>query len=364
METTLLSILIYASTIALTVLFAWLYERKADTKIKKIILFFTIIVVPLIVSTFRYKVGIDFDNYREYYDIILRRYRAGQNMPPQFETGFVVLNLLSYMIFNNAQGAFFFMSLLFICFFMGGIIKFKDKISLPISTLVFMTFFYSAFFNGSRQLLAVAIVFFGLSYLLDKKYIKYILLLILASLFHKTALIAILFCFLIPKSNEDIDYSDRIFNILVILFIISFPFFKNLLQYVCSFFNLYASYFQIPGDASVKFLLYVIPPLSVLIYFRRKIIDNDYQNLFWIRLMILQIPIQFMGYYVKYLDRLSLYVSIAQIFIMSALCKIVDEKYRSVVRWLVVVWYIFYYVVVYIFLNGNGVYPYRFKIGL
>jgi hypothetical protein len=364
MRETLISILIYTVTIASTVFFSWIYEKKANTKIKKIFFFIMIVTIPIVISTFRYKVGIDFDSYKEYYDIILRRYNSGEHMPPQFETGFIILNIISYYIFNNAQGAFFLMSLLFVCFSIGGIIKYKDKVSIPISTLIFMTFFYSAFFNGSRQLLAASIVFFSLSYLLNKEYIKYILFIILATLFHKTALMALPFYFLVPKNKEKIDYNDKKFNISIILFIILFPFLKGIMKYICDFFKFYSTYFEILGDKSIKFLLYIIPPLLVLMFFRKKIIDDDYKNQLWIRLMILQIPIQFMGYHIKYLDRLSLYVSIAQIIIMSNLCKIVDDKYKKIVKWFVIIWFIFYYIVVYIFLNGNGVYPYKFKIGL
>lgn len=358
------SIIIYTLTIASAVFFAWLYEIKADTKKKKIFLFLSIIIIPVIISTFRYKVGIDFNSYKEYYDIVVRRYTNHVSMPPQFEYGFIILNLIAYYVFNNAQGAFFLMSLLFVSFSIGGIIRFKDKVSLPISTLVFMTFFYSAFFNGSRQLLAGAIVFYSLGFLLNKQYIKYLLFVVLASLFHKTALIALLFYILVPKNKNRVDYNDKTFNFFVILFIVLFPIIRVIMQFVCDLINMYSSYFEITGDSSVKFLLYIIPPLAVLLYFRKKIIDDNFENLFWIRLMILQIPLQFMGCYVKYLDRLSLYVSISQIIVMSMLTKIVDNKYKKLTKYFVILWYIFYYIVVYVFLNGNGVYPYNFKIGL
>lgn len=364
MKETIISIIIYALTISITVFFAWLYEKKADTKFKKIMFLTLIVLVPILISTFRFKVGIDFKSYKEYYDLIVKRYTNNISMPPEFEKGFIILNIIAYHVFNNAQGAFFLMSTLFTCFSIGGIIKFKDKVSIPISTLIFMTFFYSASFNGSRQLLAGAIVFFGLSYLLEKKYIKYLLFIILAALFHKTAVIALLFYFLIPKFKEKTDYNDKKFNIIVIAFIILFPIIKIILQYMCNLLNMYSSYFEVTGDSSIKFLLYIIPPLSVLLYFRKQIIDYDYKNIFWIRLMILQIPLQFMGCYVRYMDRLSLYVSISQIIIMSMLTRIVDEKHKEAIKWFVIIWYIFYYIVVYILLNGNGVYPYNFKIGL
>lgn len=364
MNETLISIFVYALTITITVFFAWLYEKKANTKIKKILMFILIVSVPIIISTFRYKVGIDFNSYKEYYDIVVRRYTNHISMPPVFEKGFILVNIIAYYVFNNAQGAFFLLSTLFVCFSIGGIIRFKDKVSLPISTLIFMTFFYSASFNGTRQLIASSIIFFGLSYLLEKKYIKYFLIVLLAIMFHRTSVLAFLFPLIVPRNKEKIDYNDKIFNIVIFALIILFPILKIALQYICELLHVYSSYFEMTGDSSIKFLLYIMPPLLLVLYFRKNIIDADYKNLFLIRLMILQIPLQFMGCYVRYMDRLSLYVSTSQIIIMSMLTKNVDEKHKKLVKWLVISWYIFYYIFVYIFLNGNGVYPYKFKIGL
>lgn len=360
----LISVIIYILTIAITVFFTWNYEKKADTKLKKILLFLTIIAIPVIISTFRYKVGIDFDNYKEYYDIILRRFHAGEKMPPQFEIGFIIVNLIAYFIFNNAQGAFFLISLMFVVFSIGGIIKFKDKISIPIATLIFMTFYYSASFNGARQLLAGSIVFYGLSYLLNKKYLKYFFFVIFACLFHKTAMIAFLFYFLVPKEKNKLDYYDKKFNICVMLSIILLPLIKKIMELICNNLNFYSSYFSIEPDRSIYFLLYILPPLTVLLLFRKRIIEKDSKNLFWIRLMILQLPLQFAGCFIAYIDRLSLYVSISQIIIMSLLYKEIEGKYKTLIKIFIIVWYIFYYVFVYIFLNGNGVYPYNFRIGL
>ena len=358
------SVIIYLITIFLPVFFSYLYQKYANTKSKKIILFTLIIIIPLLVSTFRYNVGIDYNSYREYYSTIINRYITGIEMPTQLEYGFILLNILSYLIFKNAQGVFLLKSLLFLVFSIGGIIKFKDKISLPISVLIFMTFFYSASFNGVRQLIAVAIIFYSFSYALEKKFVKYLFFVLLACLFHKTAILATFLYFIVPKDDKAVEVKNKIFNFSVIALTLLIPLIKSVIINVFTYLNFYSTYLLDNGDKSLNFLLYIIPPLIIILLYEKKLIKSDYKNLFWIRLMLLQIPLQFAGYYIRYLDRMSLYVSVSQLIIIPLLLKVTNKSNSAYLRLFVIGWYIFYYLFVYVYLNGNGVYPYRYILGL
>ena len=359
------SILIYSSTILITVFFAWIYQKKANTIFGKIICFLFIIIVPVLVSGFRDNVGIDFKSYKSYYNILAKLYENGNVFGTNIEIGYVLLNVLAKIIFNNPQGIFILSSLVFVSFSIGGIIKFKDKISMPIATLIFMTFFYSASFNAIRQLLAVSIIFYALSYAMERKLFKYMLFVFLAFLFHETALIGVLFYFLDPKSEKNIKKQELVFNVCVIFFIIALPILKNFIQFICNYFNFYSNYFDSNvGVKNVNFLLYIVPPLVLVFMYKRNLLKNDYRNLFLIRLMILQIPFQYLGYFVRFVDRLSLYTSISQIVLMPILIKCTNKENSKILKFLIVSWFIFYYFVVYILLNGNNVYPYNYVIGL
>ena len=133
---------------------------------------------------------------------------------------------------------------------------------------------------------------------------------------------------------------------------------------ICRYFNFYSGYFANDGIKSVNFLLYIIPPLLLVFIYRKILIKKDYKNLFWIRLMILQIPFQFLGVYVRFIDRLSLYPAVSQIILMPILIKCTNKDNSQILKFIITFWYIFYYCVVYIGLNGNGVYPYEYIIGL
>lgn len=56
--------------------------------------------------------------------------------------------------------------------------------------------YISWLFNGIRQFLAVTITFIGIKFILDKKYAKAIILILIASLMHQSALLVIPFIFI------------------------------------------------------------------------------------------------------------------------------------------------------------------------
>jgi len=67
-----------------------------------------------------------------------------------------------------------------------------------LSVLMFITVgqFYTSF-NIIRQIIAVAIIFSGSKYLYERNLSKYIFIVLLASTFHKTSIIMILFYFIL-----------------------------------------------------------------------------------------------------------------------------------------------------------------------
>lgn len=113
------------------------------------------------------------------------------------------------------------------------------------------------------------------------------------------------------------------------------------------------------GEYQCKFLLYIIPTLIPIFVFRKQILKLDYRYNFFIRLILLQIPFQFAGNYIAYVDRFALYSSVVQIILIPIVISAIEnEKVKKNVQFCVIAWYIFYYVGMFIFLNSNHTYPY------
>ncbi len=113
------------------------------------------------------------------------------------------------------------------------------------------------------------------------------------------------------------------------------------------------------GEYQCKFLLYIIPTLIPIFIFKKEILKVDYRYNFFIRLILLQIPFQFAGNYIAYVDRFALYSSVIQIVLIPIMVNaIMDPKVKKYVKYGVIAWYVLYYIGMFIFLNSNLTYPY------
>lgn len=144
-----------------------------------------------------------------------------------YEIGYMTLMILCNIIDLGEAGFFFVVALIV----NGSIIYYVYKHRLPVLALwaVFVSGFIALQTNLIRQSLALAIIFFFIDSLSNGKYIKYIIGVILASLFHTSALLFILFipiCFIKTERGQIILNFVLIgivfFSVLVALGLIKF----------------------------------------------------------------------------------------------------------------------------------------------
>jgi hypothetical protein len=157
------------------------------------------IIIPsfflILLSSLRSNVvGTDSRTYTLAYDFNYDPYRYG--FDPDVEYGY---QLFDSIILNFSHNYFwlFLVSSIFIVFAYLLTIK-KLSINYYYSLLIFVTFgFYTFFFNGLRQGIAMAFCFFGLPYLIEKRVVPYFITVFIASMFHVSALIMIPIYFLV-----------------------------------------------------------------------------------------------------------------------------------------------------------------------
>ena len=148
---------------------------------------------------------------------------------------------------------------------------------------------------------------------------------------------------------------------------ISIPFVSHIIQRICSFLGIYNKYFkEYNVSTTYGFLLYIMPLVFLLIIGARKkkkyseeydINENEKIYNFYFRLYILQIPLQLLGNYIAYADRMALYLLPSQIILLPVFLSFM-KKNKAFFSFLVIVWYIFYYVFMFIILKSNGVYTF------
>ena len=93
-------------------------------------------------------------------------------------------------IFGSYSGAFFMFELITMTCFYIGAYRHRKHIPLPFTMLVFYFVLYLRTYNEIRQSIAAAIIFMGLIYMEKRQYFRFSIHIMVATLFHYSALIA------------------------------------------------------------------------------------------------------------------------------------------------------------------------------
>lgn len=183
---------IYLNMLFFALSFYGINKMVYNKTIEKILLFIMFFML-FIVSAIRKYVGTDYGIYLHVYNGIENRVYDREGM----EIGYFYLNKLTKYLFGGEYTIFIITSLIII-----GLIYLtikKNSIDPLMSMIIFMCLgFYITSFNTIRQYIAIALIFYSIRYCETK--IKWIIPILIASLFHTTALIVIPFYF-ISKLN-------------------------------------------------------------------------------------------------------------------------------------------------------------------
>lgn len=189
------------------------YIKKND---KYLILIF--ILLTLFLALKSENVGVDADSYKKIFYDIAKFPFSKVYLYDRYEIGYKYLCKIFSLIWNNYQFFLFGISFLemagFYCF-----IKKYSK-NYVFSLLLFITFeTYTLTFGILRQAIALSISLLAFNFLDKRKPIKFILLVLLASLFHKTAAIFLLaYPFLFIKVNKKVIVIFTFIVIFTLLF--------------------------------------------------------------------------------------------------------------------------------------------------
>lgn len=158
-----------------------------------------------VLATFRSQIGYDFQTYIDIFSATQQAPSLAQALAQPYEPGFLLLNRFMGMFTHShvvMYGVYSFLILGMTALAIDWYVAKRDT-WLAVWSYVMLAYFYTMM-NFIRQSLAVAIVFLGYRFLRDKKPVPYFLLVLLASCFHRTALIMIPFYFLcrIPLSKK------------------------------------------------------------------------------------------------------------------------------------------------------------------
>jgi hypothetical protein len=115
------------------------------------------------------------------------------------EYGFWVLNWAAHLVSDNYASLFFLIASIVVGCYLYAMNR--HSVNLPISVFVFFTAgFYTFLYNGARQSVACSICAIALGPLMERKFAAYLGLVLLATAFHKTAIVMLPIYFIVDSS--------------------------------------------------------------------------------------------------------------------------------------------------------------------
>lgn len=329
-------------------------ELRYQKKIPKYFYVVPSFLLLFITSTFRGDFTTDYKNYANRFESIhFTSFSDIFKYDYNIETGYLIMNKIISLFTGNSVYLFAVMTLIIlICFYH----QFnKYSVSIWLSILMFVTAgsFYASF-NISRQIVAVAIIFMGSSFLYNRKMIKYLLVVIFASFFHITSLIMIPFYFIL---NFRINLRNLFFFALGSAIIVYN--FDSLVDFVQLF--VYDNYTENAyGMTGQKFTNSVIPIAFLLfsIFHIRKLDSNNTMHRIWLNATIFYAVFNILGLQIEMVERISRFFAPYSLLLIPFLfSKMKDKNLRVVYTMVLIVVLVAYN---YVILKDSVFDPYYF----
>lgn len=312
----------YYSIWAFICLASFFFKRSAANKLTYILF----IIFLIIFTGLRFEIGADWKNYLIIYDYF-------QSIPFYeslfiTDSGYGFLNYISHYIgFEDTILVNFFCSIFFCsCFW----VFYKKSENYWIPILVSFPYLILVVSMGyTRQSVAISFFLIAMLYAIEKKLIRFLFFSLLAFIFHKSAIIILMFA--------PLFFLPRVFSSNV--FFLSYTFFSFLIMsgavYISSVSgeNIYTDQSGEVSSAGAIFRIIVhFLPLIFYIFYRAKIkrvlSDKirlfDYLSLLILFTLILAIPFSTLA------DRFNLYLIVFDIFVFSYLFTVLNVFNRQV----------------------------------
>lgn len=181
--------------------------RTGQSEIFRWFIYGIALLIPAILAGVRdLEIGIDtlFYGYPIFVDAVTAPYIDGMSSrwDGWIEPGFLCLNFLVSRVTDDYNIFSFILSFITILFVFVSVYKWKDKIPIWLGMFVFYSFFFNESLNIMRQCLALAIVFCSAEHIFNKKFLRFAFWILLASLFHRSSFIFLLYYPLFWYSNK------------------------------------------------------------------------------------------------------------------------------------------------------------------
>lgn len=299
----------------------------------------------------------------------------------RIEKGYTLLIYLCSRFDKTLFLNFFITEFLILLLVLIGLYKFKQQnknFSISMGMLIYYLVFYNMSLNMVRQSIAMSFLFLGFVYLIQKEWIKYLVFVVIAILFHRTAIIGMIPLFIyyfLTRSNSINNNDDVIQNNVVrktqlhrsIILILILGFFVFNISFLTKILNLVGLSELTQGylinltyGISWFDLILRIPFIIIFIIFLINSRNNKYRYFYFV-LVILDILLSMLGRMSTYSGRIALYTLMYYIYITPDAISNLDTENKTikiVIETLLIMYLLVYWYYTIVYYNFNQTVPY------
>lgn len=215
---------VYLAVLAATLALGFLAQANPRSRITRTgtiltqpdpVFAFMLTATLITVAGLRFLVGTD---YMAYYRTRVTEWKTVWEYLIHFrEPGIRLLSKISTMVLDDGATLIFLSSVIIIGIYCLTIYRYSPMYLVSMLVFLFLGD-WTGSFNGIRQYLAAAIVFAGHRYILKRRFIPYLLTVLLAAMFHKSAAVMILPYFLFARKPDATQFMILAAGALIIRF--------------------------------------------------------------------------------------------------------------------------------------------------
>lgn len=308
---------------------------------------FLILLILILVSSLRCNVGSDYYGYYLRYNGILSTYPSITHILTTSSS--ILFDTICYFTMKITSFRFAIFWVVSILIYLPLMLYFRKTNEKPyISVFIFIfAGFYLITNNIIRQSLAMVLVFIAYHFLKEKKMVKYLLFVLLACLFHPSALFAGILILISRKITP--SFQSLLF--MNIIGIVGFVLFTPVMQLLNQFIpDKYLNYIVFNYGGMMKqtlsivgYVLFYNSIAFILINHKSKIKKQNEEYYKMISMIILGIPISILAIKCWPINRVALYLYSFVLVLLPAIYnnKEILGKLKLLISFLLIVWFLF-----------------------
>lgn len=348
---------------------------KSNNKNIKIIVFLIIMILSIFAGVRDLTIGTDVNVYgvnwfqmacncqsfKDYIDLINTT-----------DIGYLFINYIVSRFTTNVNVFLFIIQLICNSLVIITLYRYRERCPFWLSILTYLCIFYCRTFNILRQSIALSILFYSIKYLYQNKNGKYLIAVIISSLFHYTAVFGIVILILKNICTSKSKHKKLYLLFIFFMSIACVYFIKDVIAILYSMglvnARIYNYLFESINDEGINFFgidFFVKLIFLIIIYFSyKKNAEKEELSQFLFFITIMDFVFFQIRNIILYADRIALYFNYFILLLLpqSVHNKFLKNKERLIINVAIFIILIVYWIYKYVYTGSCEVYPYTSQI--